>query len=428
MTRVRRFGLIAVILTLTTAVALNTSPPLSAAAMAGSHAVATVIGDPECPPNSDDTFPTSARRCIAELVRSTRSGLQPDCLTAPKALQLNPLYAKTECHGGRGVQAEAIAQARAIARLNAGGVYGDHGPTGGITANLQWEVGYSSGRIDVLRYNRDEPNSPIELIDLKGVWGGGSASASSQLDRYVRDLPPGMNDRVVRRSVFPSGYPEDAYRVLVSSCEEAGTRNRIINQYKVAPTLALGVLEITGPAQEVTPCVGQGEPVEIPIEEAVPEHVPDQVQDPHQPLIFPAPGRDSDDDGHDDFWDSFLQEHPELNDLPVWPALPPVPVPDDQTVVLTFDAGQLIATLLVECMANKDCADTLSTVAGAVKLAGVVSQVETQTLVDFLSDLLYQMNKNSDLGRPPHGYARLAHVRLPGGRGVPSLRDTQRER
>jgi hypothetical protein len=65
------------------------------------------------------------------------------------------------------VQAEAIAQARAIARLNDASAHGDRAGAGFITANLQWEVLYSSGRIDLLMYDRADPNGPIELADAR---------------------------------------------------------------------------------------------------------------------------------------------------------------------------------------------------------------------------------------------------------------------
>ncbi|MGH8894917.1 MAG: hypothetical protein ACRDWY_16690 [Actinomycetes bacterium] len=205
--------------------------------------------DPQCPPNSEQTAPLSARSCVAEQVRSTRSGLQPVCVIAPKALQPNPWYTPTECRGGRGVQAEAIAQARAIAKLNAAGVHGEEGPPGGITPNLQWEVRYPGGRIDVLAYDRTDPDAPIELIELKGAWNGGVESAELQLGRYQTGLAR-HTTRPVGLFNFPSGH-QDAFRILVQDCGD-GARNRVINQYKVAATASPGVLLISGPARTVT--------------------------------------------------------------------------------------------------------------------------------------------------------------------------------
>ncbi|WP_461022372.1 VWD domain-containing protein, partial [Thalassiella azotivora] len=346
--------------------AAATPSPLRQAALAA--AAATVA----CPPNSETTTAASARACVAELERSTRSGLQADCITGPKALSPNGLYHRTECRGGRGVQAEAIAQARAIAQLNARAPYGDPPAAGGVNPNLQWEVRYSSGRIDILSYDRHDTDEPIELIEVKGVWNGGVSAAAAQLTRYVNGFPRGAASRDVERYAFTTPFT-DAFRVLEQDCTGSAT-HRVVRQYTVSSVPAsAGVLLINGPYRQVTPCDGD-QPTEVPAEEPVPEDLPEEVDDPDHipPFVWPAPGSDADDDGKDDFWERFLQEHPELGDLPDWPALPEVPVPDTETVVVTAAVVAALAAIVAICVGTAGgCAIPLA--AGAAAEAGAIS-------------------------------------------------------
>lgn len=187
----RKFWSVLLIVALVNVVWLSSSRgPVAAAAAAVSGQASPVVAaaETECVTNSEQRAPVSMRVCVAELRRSTRLGLRADCIESAKALQSNPLYSVTECRAGRGVQAEAIAQARAIAQLNDAGVHGDRA-TEGITANLQWEVRYPGGQVDLLVYDRTDTAVPIELVELKGVWNGGERAARDQLGRYVRDLP-----------------------------------------------------------------------------------------------------------------------------------------------------------------------------------------------------------------------------------------------
>jgi hypothetical protein len=104
--------------------------------------------DPECPPNNDDgSIPSGAdRRCIAEEVRSTRAAhVKPVCLDS-RALTDGVEYAKHECLGGsQKVWLEAIAQARAIMRLNSAG-YANDSSASGVTPNIHGKSRIRNGR------------------------------------------------------------------------------------------------------------------------------------------------------------------------------------------------------------------------------------------------------------------------------------------
>ncbi len=114
-------------------------------------------------------------QCVAGKGRRTRGGGRTtgvsfaQCITEPRARQPGATYRLSECKGStKTMQAEAVAQARAIAQLNAAGVYGDSAPTGGITPNLQWETTLpSGGEPDLLLYDRNDPSGPVGLGELK---------------------------------------------------------------------------------------------------------------------------------------------------------------------------------------------------------------------------------------------------------------------
>lgn len=318
---------------------------LESAALAAATTVA-------CPPNDTDTGLTSNQRCIAEQVRGSRSGLTADCFNAAKALLVNAIYARTECHKGRGVQAEAIAQGRAIQKFNAEGVNDKAPVASGITADLQWEVPYpalggkDAGRLDILRYDRDSPNAPIEIIEVKKK--GGRAAAIRQLNRYLNDFPKGANSRPLAAG-DASGYT-DSFRVIVKDCADDGVKKELIDKFKVYQEQP-GVLLFAKTASDVRDCDDEEEPgddTETEVPEAVPNEMPQFCEGG---CIAPAPGRDADSDGKDDFWEFFLEGHPELNDLPAWPELPVNPVPVDKEVWVSVAAAAALAVVVLGIIA-----------------------------------------------------------------------------
>ncbi|WP_423464301.1 VWD domain-containing protein [Promicromonospora sp. MS192] len=327
-----------------------------------------------CPPNDTDTTTTgaSARRCIAEEVRGSRSGLLDGCFNASKAALANALYTRHECHKGYGVQAEAIAQGRAIQKLNSAGVYGKAPVVGGVSADIQWEVTYpgttgkKSGRIDILLYDKDDPIAPIELVEVKKKPK--RVEAETQLARYLQDFPRGANNRLARARDL-SGY-SDTFRVLVRDCAERGVKKEVIEKFTVYPS-SPGILLFAKNGKDVRDC-GQEEEQpgggEVEVPEAVPEEVPQFCADG---CWAPAPGRDSDSDGKDDFWEYFLDEHPELNDLPAWPEQPVVPVPDDEEVWVTVAAAAALAVVVLGIVAF--CTGTAG---GCLAFLGVAATAE----------------------------------------------------
>jgi hypothetical protein len=71
--------------------------------------------------------------------RSSRDFLNPACITDPCALLGGEYTERGLCYGGGRIQAEKLAQARAIARLNARGVCGDSDAFFGITPSAACE-------------------------------------------------------------------------------------------------------------------------------------------------------------------------------------------------------------------------------------------------------------------------------------------------
>ncbi|RPF21309.1 VWD domain-containing protein [Myceligenerans xiligouense] len=316
---------------------------------ASAEAVAAV----DCPPNDASIVPVSGKRCVAELMRRSRGQLLATCFNSAKAALPDALYGRTECKNGGGTQDEAIAQARYIQRLNDAGVYGKPATVGGISPDIQWEVKYSKpagaamgGRPDVVVYDRDDPNGPLEVVEVKKA--AAEADANDQVQRYERDFPRGANNRpFVAKNL--AGY-RDSFRVLESDCAASGVTREVIDKYDVYPGQA-GVLLFKMTDRQVRDCDDDddggnegGEEVEEP--EGIPEEIPQFCEDG---CIVPAPGRDADGDGKDDFWEHFLEGHPELNDLPAWPELPPVPVPDEETIWVSaaVAAGLVVVALAV---------------------------------------------------------------------------------
>ncbi|MEJ7763977.1 MAG: hypothetical protein WKF86_00610 [Acidimicrobiales bacterium] len=288
---------------------------------------AAAASQPPCPPNSTDpSVPAlGQQRCVAELYRNVRSRLLAACLTAPKtAARTNPLYLSQECRSGSGVQAEAIAQARLLAWFNSIGAFGGPPAAGGIASNEQWEVTYpkavsqetppGSRRIDVMGYDPSDSTTDINLVELKQRTSGTSEfDANKQLRNYVRDFPAGSAQRQKQPYAFSAGYV-DRYRVLFRDCTSPAVRFRIVNQYQVKASVNQGVLMIDMDPPNVTPCPRGGPPLPpVPAEEPTDVDIPESFDDRYDPpRPFPAPGRDADQDGKDDFWEKWLEEHPEL--------------------------------------------------------------------------------------------------------------------
>lgn len=109
-----------------------------------------------CANDNNYSIPAAGEsRCIAGAQLNTRSRLSSECLTGVLALRkVDHPYAPGECNHGVGRQAEAIAQARAIARMNSDLLLqAPEGarPASGITPDLQWEVILPNGaRPDII--------------------------------------------------------------------------------------------------------------------------------------------------------------------------------------------------------------------------------------------------------------------------------------
>jgi hypothetical protein len=137
-------------------------------------------------------------QCIAGQGRKTRGYIQTACITDSRALIAGEIYLPNECKGGAFNQAEAIAQARTVAQLNAAGVYGDSGTGGKITPNLQWETVIPKGRLDLLLYDRTKSTGDIGIVEIKGSWNGGARRASADLTRYIKNNPQLGSHSVIR--------------------------------------------------------------------------------------------------------------------------------------------------------------------------------------------------------------------------------------
>lgn len=326
----------------------------------------------ECPPNSEDITvqrpsgdTATGHRCVAELLRRTRGYVQADCVLEPRAIApTNPLYYQGECKGGeKQRQAEAIAQARAIARLNAGGVFGDSA-MGGITANEQWEAAYakpegtaSSGvrLIDLAQYDRVDTAGPIELVELKRRQTSKSEDhAEAQLSRYINELPRGAENRIVKAHMFEGGY-RDYFRLLWRRCE-GKNRFREVDYYDVESVPGKPGILMIDEERQYTPCPKAGEPQleEPPEEEPRTEDVPEDTDNRFDPPpTFPLKGQDQDGNGKDD-WADFLDGHPRLDPLREleWPSVEELP---DHAGVTVDEVGAVLlfagVTAFLACLA-----------------------------------------------------------------------------
>lgn len=184
-------GITAVVIAALTSVALLAS---SSSAIA-----ATTTTGAACAPNSEaaSTLTVSAQ-CIAEALTSTRGYVDPVCITDARS---RTVYSIGDCKAG-GIQAEAMAQARAVSQLNAAGVYGDVA-VGGVTANLQWETVIPGGRRpDLLLYDRKNPGGAVGIVEMKGSWYGGVIAANADLTVYQAAWPATASGRSVVRYDF----------------------------------------------------------------------------------------------------------------------------------------------------------------------------------------------------------------------------------
>lgn len=113
-----------------------------------------------CAPNSSATQVMSVPGACVDGIRtlSSRGYITPRCITDAKALEQKAEYKRSECYGAREdgngpIFAEAIAQARLVAQLNAAGVYGLSVPHGeGITPGVQWEPNFPNPKPNRISY------------------------------------------------------------------------------------------------------------------------------------------------------------------------------------------------------------------------------------------------------------------------------------
>lgn len=229
-----------------------------------------------------------------------------------KALVANALYTRVECRGGRGVQAEAIAQARAIASFNSKpALSGGATDPGKISSHIQWEVRGPHGRVDILVYDPDDSSGDIQIVELKQVEYGGLPAARAQISRYVQGFPRGSANRRVAPMPFVEGYG-DAYRVLLADCPSAP--RQLVRQFRVDSVPGVPGVLLISHTDRARPCPADGTPLPVDEHEPVPEDhdVPTDV-----PLVYPFPGNDKDNNGNQDFWERFLEDHSELDEFTV---------------------------------------------------------------------------------------------------------------
>jgi hypothetical protein len=383
----RQFSVVVAALAGLLGVSINMNAAAAVAPPVSTRVDAITEADP-CPPNSGDatvTGPVGKSQCVAEMPRSTRSGLIPACVTAEKTGQAtDPWYEPRECRGGRGIQAEAIAQARALAKLNAAGVFGETKPRGEITANLQWEV--TAGRrvrIDILAYDRNAlspADSPIKLIELKQEIYGGNGAADTALLTYEEQFPGGPGGRDVERYDFSSHPYDDAFRVWTKKCTE-GAPNNVVLQYRVRSTATLGVLVVGSPVRDVTPCEGDDD---IPEKVTLTEDTEDHDHDP-RPRTFRSPRSDDDGDGKSDMFEDFYDAHPELHDLEVPAPEPALPHGVTVSVSALAEAAMVAMVELAESLSPSDAAALLGNAAswvkdGALNVAAIVRDLTLNSL------------------------------------------------
>jgi von Willebrand factor type D domain len=323
------------------AAAAATAPPTrppAAKPPATAPAQPAGLGD-TCSPNSDilrQHVAGTEPECIAEERRNTRSALKTACLFNSKTLIPGASYEKRECREGGLVEAEAVAQARAIAQLSHARVPG-LAPEAGITPDIQWETAFRGGRADIWIYNStltsdfDKPAGNVDLIEVKiskSLGGKYPAAITTpeeaarvQLNGYVTGYPKTASGRNVVRHVFNTPFL-DTFHIHMGQCT-------------FAPDVPWGFDVVTH---------------SVPGEDGI--LVAEGTKTPCPQIALPAPGDsgsgsasagagnstyngtiggDSNGNGVDDFFD-FLEAHPELWHMPdpiphfFFPLTPPVKV------------------------------------------------------------------------------------------------------
>jgi len=247
-----------------------------AVAVAGSQLVVSPMpaaadspGDACRAVHQDDPDPGIKTQCIAEMPMRTRGRLATNCFS-DRELQKNAIYQIGECIGGNNIQAEAVAQARAITRFNASGLFGKPEASGQITPNVQWEVTIPSGRVDILAYDRFAPGTPVELVEAKLNKGGsGAREANGQLSDYQRRFPVNPTNRPIDRYDLSQykdpespdrGYT-DSFNIQIRKCDLTNSWE-VYNHYEVGSVAGmLGVLLVSDPHKEVFPCDSPVRPV-----------------------------------------------------------------------------------------------------------------------------------------------------------------------
>jgi len=161
---------------------------LAAPSTAAAVSISTVAVPPGC--TSQPTHVGFERRpqCVAKANVKTRGYGIGRCITDPRTLDLSyATYTYGDCRGTKLIQAEAIAQARAIVNLNL--MLAAEVPKQQVSTQVQWEVspGASRQRPDIGIYDPTDEAAPIGLIEVKGTWPGaeGADAASEQLDDYI---------------------------------------------------------------------------------------------------------------------------------------------------------------------------------------------------------------------------------------------------
>ncbi|HEX7132762.1 MAG TPA: VWD domain-containing protein [Iamia sp.] len=292
------------------------------------------------PPALDPQVEAS-RRCIAERLWQTRGYVRPTCVDEPKALERYAEYEPAECKGDFDInQIEAIAQARAIARLNKreGGPLPGHG----VLPSVQWEMPYqrsqanagarSGGRPDITYYDPLNPTGVIELVELKMASAGGGPAAARDMAAYTADLPGGARPVLpydFQSRYFDDGYGyNDAFVVPVRECDDMYPVG-LIDLYEVASDpLFPGALVVANPQRMEFDCE-------------------DEPNDPSDWDRWRTPrSEDEDEDGEDDFWERMRELFPEYP----WPTILPGP-PEEQpgeipVLVLVAIGALLLGTCL----------------------------------------------------------------------------------
>ena len=182
----------------------------------------------------------------------------PDCIADAKSLRLDEVYTRNECRGsGSRIQAEAIAHARAISRLQ-NQLTGRSGTQGwsDIDRRIQWEVSPrgSRQRVDIAIAPHTE--APLEFIEVEPVWMGtaGWEEGLDQVrDQYVgswRTYQP-QADQPIEHAISDA-LVGDRFRVVTNpGCTPGGSEARGFTYTTVKNNTYRGVLGIQ---RAVWPC------------------------------------------------------------------------------------------------------------------------------------------------------------------------------